>query len=160
MTYVAAQCPPQSSLLQKDIFPRASSQDQTVPIGWWRGEEEGCVCICLLPLCRNSRFVLTSISDFLLLHQLQSKQFMSNLVVETCIPKHQANLPKQRGFPKGFFSDVSRFSSVQRFSLSFSKSSLLMYILLKKNDHIPLSDLFPTVLLFPGGVDYSPNSVE
>ena len=40
------------------------------------------------------------------------------------------------------------------------KSCLLRYILLKKSDHSPLSDLFPNVSLFPGGGDYSPNSVE
>ena len=79
---------------------------------------------------------------------------MSNLVVETCIPKHQANLPKQRGFPKGFFSDVSRFSSVQRFSLLaravylcifYSRRMITFHCLI----YFQLSYFFLVVLIIP-----------
>lgn len=113
----------------------------------------------LFPCCKNCGFVLTSINNFLLTCQLQSNNFLPNLVIETSIQKiKQGCLNKRASI--GDFSSVSRFSSVRTYRLFLGKGKLLRCTLLKISDHNLLSDLFPTVSFLVGGADCSKNSPQ
>lgn len=110
---------------------------------------------CLYFLAAKIEYVLTSINNFLLTCQLQSNNFLPNLVIETSIQKIKQGCLNKRA-SSGDFSSVSRFSSVRTYRLFLGKGMWLRCILLKISDH-NLSDLFPTVSFLVGGADCSKN---
>lgn len=145
MTYVTAKCSSQSPLLlnqHKGHFLHSLQSKLRVFQQGGGGREEGrCMCLSdcflcaeILDLCDHP-----SITFFCLI------SYKVNNFCPIQLQRHGYQKMLNKGASCRDFSGVSRFSSVQRYRLSFSKGRLLRYIFLHNSDHILLSGLLPTI---------------